>query len=68
MDAVFCVAKMDKAAAVGEPGSLSEAMLEDTDPGPSLAKKHFSPELVAMVYGRASALHPARASLWERLS
>jgi hypothetical protein len=48
-DAVFCIAKMDKAVVAGEPDSLSEAMLEDADPGPSSAKKRFSPELAAMV-------------------
>jgi hypothetical protein len=48
-DAVFCIAEMDKAVVAGEPGSLSEVMLEDADPGPSSAKKWFSPELAAMV-------------------
>jgi hypothetical protein len=42
-DAVFCVAKMEKAAAAGEPGDLGEAILEDADLGPSSAKKRFSP-------------------------
>jgi hypothetical protein len=48
-DAVFHVAEIDKAAAAGELGSLNEAMLEDADPRPSSAKKHFSPEPVTMV-------------------
>jgi hypothetical protein len=66
-DAVFCVTKMDKAAAAGEPGNLSEAMLEDTDPGSSSVKKHFPMSRLPWC-ARMSALHSARASSWERLS
>jgi hypothetical protein len=40
-DVIFCVAEMDKAVVAGEPGNLSEAMLEDVGPCPSAAKKRF---------------------------
>jgi hypothetical protein len=49
-DIVFYVTEMDKAAMAGEPGNLSEAMLEDTGPSPGAARKHFFPEPIAMVY------------------
>jgi hypothetical protein len=48
-DAVFCIAEMDKAAAAGEPGNPSEAMLGGVDPGPSSSKKRSFPEPTAMV-------------------
>jgi hypothetical protein len=48
-DAIFCVTEMDKVAVAGEPDNFGEAMLEDADPGPSSARKRFSPEPVVMV-------------------
>jgi hypothetical protein len=48
-DAVYFITEMDKAASIGEPDNLSEAMLEDVGLGPSAARKRYSPEPIAMV-------------------